>query len=183
MKTQQDDVEDLTEGLHETSMGQLWLKNPSSAIRSLSSAEIATLGGREQEDLVGHPLDGAPGGEDQAGGEVDETLGVVVVHLAEVHDHGRAVAVVLTDESRLVVVAGVQGGDAAQLGHDSRLDRGRTTALGKVGHRGRATLALRPDAGRQPPGSRSRRRRRSRRSGRCPRAGRGTRRSCASRRS
>src|SRR6476620_2443746 len=49
---QQDDVEDLTEGLHGTIMGQLWLKNPSSAIRSLSSAEIATLGGESRKTLL-----------------------------------------------------------------------------------------------------------------------------------
>src|SRR5918994_1073956 len=41
---------------------------------------------REQEHLGGDPLDGPAQPEDEAGREVDEALGVRVVHVGEVHD-------------------------------------------------------------------------------------------------
>jgi hypothetical protein len=84
------------------------LKNPPPAMRALSSAVTSTCSGREQEDLVGDALDAAAQAEDQAGREVDQPLGVDVVHLGEVHDHRRAVAEVLADGARLVVGARVQ---------------------------------------------------------------------------
>src|SRR5215218_6463822 len=72
---------------------------------------------REQEHLVGDALDRATRGKDEPSREVDETLGVGVVHLGEVHDHRRALAEVLADGARLVVGARVQGRDAGQLSH------------------------------------------------------------------
>ena len=90
----------------------------------------------QQEHLVGHPLDAAAGGEDQAGGEVDEPLGVRVVHLREVHDHRSAVAVLLPHCARLVVGARVQGRDPRQLGHHADGGGGgRAPTLVDVGHR------------------------------------------------
>src|SRR5690606_15920792 len=59
--------------------------------------------GREQEHLVGDALDRTAEAEDQAGREVDETLGVRIVHVGEVDDDGRARAERLTDDARVVV--------------------------------------------------------------------------------
>src|SRR4051794_23503764 len=86
------------------------------------------VGRREQEDLVGHPLDAPTQTEDQPSREVDQPLGVAVAHLGEVHDDRRAVAEVLADLPRLVVVARVQRGDAVGV-------RGRRLGCGRGRHR------------------------------------------------
>jgi len=98
------------------------------------------VGRGEQEHLVGDPLDGAADGEDQAGGEVDEPLGVGVVHLGEVHDDRHALAEVLSDGAGLVVGARVQRGDPGELRDDALRaglrGRGGAAALGDVRDRG-----------------------------------------------
>ena len=48
------------------------------------------------------------------GGEVDQALGVGVVHRDQVHDHRLAVAEALTDGAGLVVVLRAQRGDLRQ---------------------------------------------------------------------
>jgi hypothetical protein len=65
----------------------------------------------EQEDLRGDAFDPAMQAEGQTGREVDEPLGVRVVHVRQVHDHRRALAEVLADRARLVVRTRVQRGD------------------------------------------------------------------------
>src|SRR5512145_3382487 len=55
------------------------------------------IGWREQEDLVGDPLDRSAQAEHEPRGEVDEPLRVRVVHVGEVHDHRRALAEALAD--------------------------------------------------------------------------------------
>ena len=78
---------------------------------------------REQEHLVGDPLDAAPAPEDQPCGEVDEPLGFGVVHLGEVHDHRHALTELLTDPAGVVVRARVQRGDPVEVPHGHRLGR------------------------------------------------------------
>src|SRR5260364_411282 len=58
----------------------------------------------QQENLAGHPLDGSAQAKDEAGSEIDETFGVCIVHLSEVHDDRNTFAELLTDGPRLVVV-------------------------------------------------------------------------------
>ena len=65
----------------------------------------------EQEHLRGDPLDAPVQPEGQPRGEVDQALGVGVVHLGQVHDHRRARAEGLADRACLVVGARVQRGD------------------------------------------------------------------------
>src|SRR3954447_10169621 len=76
----------------------------------------------EQEHLRRDALDTTAQPERQTRSEVDETLGVGVVHLREVHDDRHPVAEPLADRARLVVGARVQRGDPVGL---RRRGRGR----------------------------------------------------------
>src|SRR6185437_4890071 len=69
----------------------------------------------EQEDLVGHLIDGPAQAEDQSRREVDETPGVAVDHLGQVHDHRGAFAEVLTDGPGFIVSARVECRDTGEL--------------------------------------------------------------------
>src|ERR1700727_91734 len=55
------------------------------------------IGRRQQEHLVGHPLDAPAQSEDQSGREIDQPLGVAVDHLGQIHDHWSALTEVLSD--------------------------------------------------------------------------------------
>ena len=79
------------------------------------------VGGRQQEDLGGDFVEGATEREGESGGEVDESFGVVVTHVDEVHDDGAAVAVAFADSAGFAVVGGPQGGDLVQrsVGEDA----------------------------------------------------------------
>src|ERR1700712_333070 len=88
------------------------------------------VGRGEKEDLRGDLVERPPQGECQAGGEVDETLGVGVVHRDQIHDHGRAIAKALADGAGLAVILRTQRGDLRQgaacleeFGHSARLHR------------------------------------------------------------
>src|SRR3712207_3461229 len=79
----------------------------------------------EQEHLVRDALDATAQPERQTRSEVDEPLGVGVVHLGEVHDHRLAVAEALADLAGLVVRARVQRGDPVGLRRRSGSGRRR----------------------------------------------------------
>src|SRR5215212_6320868 len=58
---------------------------------------------RQQEDLARDPLDGAVQAEDQPSREVDQPLGVWVLHLSEVHDDRHSIAEMFADRAGFVV--------------------------------------------------------------------------------
>src|SRR6201996_9656858 len=72
--------------------------------------------GRKQEDLVGHPLDAPMQSEDEACREVDQTLGVAVDHLGQVHDDGGSLAEVFPNGTCFIVGARVQRCDPREVG-------------------------------------------------------------------
>ena len=66
---------------------------------------------------LGHVIgESGDAGYGLAGGEVDQTLGVRLDHVGEVHDHRRAGAERLPDRLGLVVAAGVNRADPGDLG-------------------------------------------------------------------
>src|SRR4051794_26498321 len=85
----------------------------------------------QQEHLCRDALDATSQPEGETRGEVDQSLGVRVVHLGQVHDDRQTFAEALPDGPRLVVGAWVQGRDAVRLrrgcrrGSRGRLRRGR----------------------------------------------------------
>src|ERR1700760_230712 len=83
---------------------------------SLVLCRHVDVGGREQEDLVGHPLDAPVQAEDQACREVDQTLGVAVDHLGQVHDDGDSLAEVLPNGTCFIVGARMQRCDPREVG-------------------------------------------------------------------
>src|ERR1700744_1661853 len=93
---------------------------------------------REQEDLVGHPLDAPVQSEDQACREVDQTLGVAVDHLGQVHDDGDSLAEVFPNGTCFIVGARVPRCDPREVG--------RLAGGGLRAHRSRKKTVLpRPD--------------------------------------
>src|SRR6476661_5395210 len=71
---------------------------------------------RQQENLVGHPFDASAQAKDQAGGKVDEPLGVRLPHVSHIHDDGDTVTEAFADELGVVVGTGVDRGDLPQSG-------------------------------------------------------------------
>src|SRR5664279_5221551 len=69
---------------------------------------------RQQEHLAGDPLDGAVQTKHQAGSEVDETLGVCVIQIGQVHDHRGALAETLADVLGFVVRSRMDRRDTVQ---------------------------------------------------------------------
>src|ERR1700753_2357884 len=105
---------------------------------SLVLCRYVDVGGREQEDLVGHPLDAPVHSEDQACREVDQTLGVAVDHLGQVHDDGDSLAEVFPNGTCFIVGARVQRCDPREVG--------RLAGGGLRAHRSRQKTVLpRPD--------------------------------------
>src|SRR5271166_5945796 len=84
------------------------------------------IGRGEQEHLVGDSLDAPAQSEDQPCREVDQTLGVTIDHLGQVHDYRSALTEVLSDRTCLIVRARMQGCDPRQIGRLHLADRGPT---------------------------------------------------------
>ena len=92
--------EELTGAGRTDTSAQLWLKKPLSAMRAFSSAvDRRRWPGESRNTLLVTRSMRPAQAEDQPGREVDQPLGVGVVHLGEVHDHRRAVAEVLADRA------------------------------------------------------------------------------------
>src|SRR5699024_516931 len=77
--------------------------------------------------------------EDQTSREVNQTLGVAVDHLGQVHDHRNAFPEVLSDRTRLVVGAWMERGDSREVcggGGHGRLTASltRLQVVAAVGH-------------------------------------------------
>src|SRR6201999_483436 len=105
-------------GPHHTVTGSplALVEEPTFRDASLVLCRHVDVGGREQEDLVGHPLDAPVQSEDQACREVDQTLGVTVDHLGQVHDDGDSLAEVFPNGTCFIVGARVQRCDPREVG-------------------------------------------------------------------
>ena len=75
------------------------------------------VGGRQQEDLARDSLDRAMQTEDQTCGEVDDSLGVGIVHVTQVHDDRDADTKLLADPACVVVGARVDRLDTTEVAH------------------------------------------------------------------
>src|SRR5215213_8476954 len=85
-----------------------FLDRPSALVEEPAGDSLLVLGRnlhvlrRQQENLARDPLDGALQTEDQSSREVDQPLGVWVLHLREVKDDRHAVAEVFADRAGVV---------------------------------------------------------------------------------
>src|ERR1700744_3243824 len=105
-------------GPHHTVTGSplALVEEPTFRDASLVLCRHVDVGGREQEDLFGPPFDAPVQSEDQACREVDQTLGVAVDHLGQVHDDGDSLAEVLPNGTCFIVGARMQRCDPREVG-------------------------------------------------------------------
>src|ERR1700761_9331796 len=105
-------------GPHHTVTGSplALVEEPTFRDASLVLCRHVDVRGREQENLVGHPLDAPVQPEDQACREVDEALGVAVDHLGQVHDDGDSLAEVFPNGTCFIVGPRMQRRDPREVG-------------------------------------------------------------------